>query len=242
MLRGRRDRYHRLGLLLPLTMAAALTPVQIVVGDWAARYVAKDQPVKLAAMEGLAHGTGGAPEAIGGYYSGGRLHDAIKIPDGLSLLTHFRPHAYVAGLDQVPAGLRPPVAIVHLAFDSMVGIGSALLLLGGWLAVSWWRRRDLPASRWFLRAVAISGVGAVVAMEAGWITTEVGRQPWIVYDVLKVAAAVNPEPGLGYGLYAVIAVYAVLTVATVYVLRRMTRSTPVPVAPQESDVAAIRVV
>ena len=242
MLRGRRDRYHRIGLLVPLTMASVLAPVQFVVGDWAARYVAKDQPVKLAAMEGLAHGRHGAPESIGGYFSGGTLHDAIRLPDGLSLLTHFRPHAYVPGLDQVPSGLRPPVTIVHLAFDSMVGIGSLLLLLAGWLGLSWWRHRDLPASRWFLRAVAVSGVGAVVAMEAGWITTEVGRQPWIVYGVLKVAAAVNPEAGLGYGLYAVIAVYAALTVATGYVLRRMTRSTPVPIAPQESDVAAVKVV
>jgi cytochrome d ubiquinol oxidase subunit I len=242
MLRGRRDRYHRLGLLVPLTMGAVLTPVQIVVGDWAARYVAKDQPVKLAAMEGLATGRHGAPEAIGGYYSGGKLHDAIKIPDVLSLLTHFNPHAYVGGLNQVPVGLQPPVTIVHLSFDSMVGIGSALLALGAWLAYSWWRHRDLPSTPWFLRAVAISGVGAVVAMEAGWITTEVGRQPWIVYHVLKVAAAVNPEPGLQWGLYAVLTVYTVLTVATVYVLRRMTRTTPVPFAPQESDVAAYRVV
>jgi cytochrome d ubiquinol oxidase subunit I len=242
MLRGRRDRYHRLGLLIPLTMGAVLAPVQIVVGDWAARYVAKDQPVKLAAMEGLAHGRAGAPEAIGGYFSGGKLHYAIKIPDGLSLLAHLKPNAYVSGLDQVPAGLRPPVTVVHLAFDSMVGIGSALLALGAWLAYTWWRRRDFPSSPWFLRAVAVSGVGAVVAMEAGWITTEVGRQPWIVYNVLKVAAAVNPEPGVGDGLYPVLAVYAVLTIATIYVLRRMTGSTPVPIAPQESDVVSYQVV
>jgi cytochrome d ubiquinol oxidase subunit I len=236
MLRGRRDRYHRLGLLIPLTMAAVVTPVQIGVGDWAARFVAASQPVKLAAMEGLATTQGHAPEAVGGLYYGGRLHGALRVPDGLSLLLHLNPAARVAGLDSVPAADQPPAAIVHLAFDTMVGIGFALLALGAWLAWSWWRRRDLPRGRWFLRAVAASGAAAVVATEAGWITTEVGRQPWVVYGVLRVASAVNPAPGLSDAAWPVITVYAALTVATVCVLRRLARSAPVPAAPQESDV------
>jgi cytochrome d ubiquinol oxidase subunit I len=238
MLRGRRDRYHRLGLLIPLAFAAAVTPVQIGVGDWAARFVAASQPVKLAAMEGLTRTQSHAPEAIGGLFYGGRLHGALKIPDGLSLLVHLSPAGRVTGLSSVPAADRPPAAIVHLAFDTMVGIGFALLALGAWLAWSWWRRRAVPGSRWFLRAVAASGVAAVVATECGWITTEVGRQPWIVYGVLRVASAVNPAPGLADGTGPVIAVYAALTVATVYVLRRLARSAPVPAAPQESDVRA----
>jgi cytochrome d ubiquinol oxidase subunit I len=213
-----------------------MTPVQIVVGDWAARFVGDDQPVKLAAIEGLTRTQGHAPASVGGLFIGGRLHGALTIPDGLSLLLRLNPAARVTGLDSVPPADRPPVAIVHLAFDTMVGIGFALLALGAWLAWSWWRRRDLPASRWFLRAVAVSGVAAVVAMESGWIVTEVGRQPWIVYHVLRVANAVNPAPGLASGALPVIAVYAALTVATVYVLRRMARSAPVPVAPQEADV------
>jgi cytochrome d ubiquinol oxidase subunit I len=225
MLRGRRERYHRLALLLPLTAGAILTPLQIAAGDWAARMVAAHQPVKLAAMEGLAKTTAGAPESIGGYYSGGTLHDAIRIPAGLSLLTRLSPHATVPGLDSVPAADRPPlVTLVHLSFDTMVAIGFGLLALGGWLAWSWWRRRDIPATRWFLRCVALSGVATVVAMELGWITTEVGRQPWIVYGVMKVAAAVNPEPGIQYGFWAVAGIYAVLTVVTVAVLRHLTRS------------------
>jgi cytochrome bd ubiquinol oxidase subunit I len=243
MLRGRRDRYHRLGLLLPLSAGAVLAPLQIVAGDWAARMVAAHQPVKLAAMEGLTQTTAGAPESIGGYYSGGQLHDALRIPDGLSLLTRLSPHATVPGLDSVPASDRPPlVTLVHLSFDTMVGIGFGLLALGGWLAWSWWRRRDMPASRWFLRCVAGSGVATVVAMELGWITTEVGRQPWIVYGVMKVAAAVNPEPGIQYGFWAVLAIYAVLTVVTVAVLRRMTRSVPVPAAPRDADVVSYKVI
>ncbi|MGH3670177.1 MAG: cytochrome ubiquinol oxidase subunit I [Pseudonocardiaceae bacterium] len=240
MLRGRRDRYHRLGLLVPLVLGVAAAPVQIVVGDWAARYVSAEQPTKLAAMEGLFRSGTHAPLAVGGFYSGNELHGALHIPDGLSLLVHLRPDGYIAGLDQVPPELRPPVPIVHLAFDTMVGIGFGLLTLGVWLGYCWWRRRELPRSRWFLRAVALSGVAAVAAMEAGWVTTEVGRQPWIVYRVLLVDDAVNPAPGLGWGLVAVLAVYAVLTVATVYVLRRLARH-PVPAAPQERDVTEYQV-
>jgi cytochrome d ubiquinol oxidase subunit I len=242
MLRGRRDRYHRLGLLIPLTFAAIMTPVQIGVGDWAARFVASDQPVKLAAMEGLAQTQRHAPESIGGLFYGGRLHGALRIPDGLSLLLRLNPNGKVTGLNSVPPADRPPVEIVHFAFDAMVGIGFALLALGAWLAWTWWRRRDLPRTRWFLRSVALSGVAAVVAMESGWVATEVGRQPWIVYHVLRTSSAVNPAPGLANGVWPVIAVYAALTVATVYVLRRLARSRPVPIAPQESDVRAHTVV
>ena len=146
-------------------------------------------------MEGLYHSQHGAPEVgRGAVYYDNELHGAIQIPNGLSLLTRLDPHARITGLDGVPADQRPPVNVVHLAFDAMVGIGFALLALGGWVAWSWWRRRDLPATRWFLRAVAVSGVAAVVAMEAGWITTEVGRQPWIVYRLLRVDHRRQPGP------------------------------------------------
>jgi cytochrome d ubiquinol oxidase subunit I len=236
-LRGRRDRYHRLGLLIPLTGAAILTPVQIVVGDWAARMVADHQPTKLAAMEGLAKTTTGAPESLFGYFSDGQLHGAIRLPDGLSLLAKLNPHATIQGLDAVPVSDQPSlVTLVHWSFDLMVTIGFGLLALGAWLAWSWWRRRQPPRTRWFLRAVAVSGIAATAAMELGWITTEVGRQPWIVYRVLRVANAVNPEPGIQYGFYAVLAIYAVLTLTTIAVLRRFTRASPVPAAPQERDV------
>lgn len=241
MLRGRRDRYHRLGLLVPLVVGVLATPVQIIVGDWAARYVADHQPTKLAAMEGLFRSGPHAPLSLGGIYSGNELRGALHIPDGLSLLVHLDPNGYVSGLDRVPPELRPPVTIVHLAFDVMVLIGFALLGLGLWLGYCWWRHRELPRSRWFLRAVAVSGVAAVTAMEAGWVTTEVGRQPWIVYQVLRVNDAVNPAPGLGWGLVAVLVVYAALTAATMFVLLRLAR-TPVPTAPQERDVAEFQVI
>jgi cytochrome bd ubiquinol oxidase subunit I len=237
MLRGHRDRYHCLGLLVPLSVACAVTPIQIVVGDWAARYVADNQPTKLATMEGLYHSQHAAPESVGGIYYDNSLHGAIRIPHGLSLLTRLNPNAYIAGLDGVPANQRPPVNIVHLAFDSMVGIGFGLLALGAWLGWAWWRHHRIPASAWFLRAVAVSGLASVAAMEAGWITTEVGRQPWIVYGLLRVDQAVNPAAGIGWGLPLLLVVYTVLTVAIVYILRHMVRTRPVPAAPQESDVA-----
>jgi cytochrome d ubiquinol oxidase subunit I len=205
--------------------------------------IAKYQPGKFAASEGLGRTTAHAPEALFGYYSGGKLHDAIKLPDGLSILDKLNPGGTVRGLDSVPADDRPPlVTVVHLSFDVMVLIGFGLLLLGAWLAWSWWRKRDIPGMRLFLWATALSGVGAVVAMECGWIVTEVGRQPWIVYNVLKVANAVNPEPGVQDEFWAVAGVYAVLTVVTIAVLRRLTRSSPVPAAPQETDVEEYHVV
>jgi cytochrome d ubiquinol oxidase subunit I len=110
------------------------------------------------------------------------------------------------------------------------------------MAVAWWRRRDLPRSRWFLWATVVAGPAAVAAVEAGWIVTEVGRQPWIVYRVMRTADAVNPAPGLLWSFVVVSAVYLVLTVAVLYVLRRLVHDTPVPVAPQEREVTETKVV
>ncbi|HEY3714705.1 MAG TPA: cytochrome ubiquinol oxidase subunit I [Jatrophihabitantaceae bacterium] len=242
MLRGRDDAYHRLGLRLSLGLGALAAPVQVVVGDWAARYVAEDQPIKLAAMEGLFRTGSHADLSIGGVYIGDSLRGALHIPSGLSLLVHFNTNGVITGLETVPPALRPPVAIVHLAFDTMVGIGFGLLALGAWFGWTAWRRHRLPRTLWFLRAVAVSGVAAVMAMEAGWIVTEVGRQPWVVYGLLKTSAAVNPARGVGWGLPVLLAVYAVLTVVLVTVLRRMTRDTPVPGAPQDADVDGYAVV
>ena len=221
LLGGRRGPGQRAAFLIPFTVAALFTPAQIVVGDAAARHVADHQPVKLAAMEAQVPTEVGADEHVGGIIVDGRLRGALIIPHGLSLLLTGTTHARVPGLDAVPADQRPPANVVHLAFDLMVGTGFALLALGGWLGLAWWRRRDLPRSRWFLRAAVVAGPAAVAAMEAGWVTTEVGRQPWIVYRVLRTADAVNTAPGLAIGLFVLIAVYTLLTACTVYVLRRL---------------------
>jgi cytochrome d ubiquinol oxidase subunit I len=232
MLRGRRDRYHRLGLLIPLTVAAIASPVQLVVGDWIANVVAEHQPAKLAALEGLYKTSSAAPLSVGGIFVDNQLRYAIEIPYGLSLLTTHSLGGRVQGLDQTPVGNRPPVNVTHLSYNAMVGLGTALLGLALWLGLYWWRRREMPRTRWFLRAVAVSGAGAVMAMEGGWIATEVGRQPWIVYGVMRTAEAVSTAPGLKIGFYAVVVVYTILTVLTVHVLRRLARHHRIP-APQE---------
>ena len=224
-LRGHGDRYHRIGLVLPLIVATVITPVQIVVGDIAAREVADNQPLKLAAMEGIGQTEVGAGEHIGGIYINGQLQFAIVLPHVLAFLAKGNVNATVVGLDSVPAADRPEaVTLIHLAFDTMVGIGFLLLGLGIWLLVRWIRRRGPPTSRWFLRAALVAGPGAVVAMECGWITTEVGRQPWIVYKVMRTADAVNPAPGLYWGLVVLLIVYTVLTAVTLVVLQKIKRA------------------
>jgi cytochrome d ubiquinol oxidase subunit I len=242
MLRGRRDRYHRVGFIVPFAVAAAVTPVQIGVGDWAAHFVAQYQPVKLAAMEGIFETQRGAPLHIGGIAIDGEMQYAIEIPSGLSLLAHFDPNAEVMGLNEVPEDARPPVNVVHLAFQTMVAGGFALLGLSAWVAIAWKRRKDLPRSKWFLRFATLSGVVAVACLEAGWVVTEVGRQPWIVFGILRTSDAVNPAPGLLYGFILVSIVYLFLTVATLYVLRRLAKDKPVPLAPQESDVTGYKII
>ncbi|PWU44870.1 cytochrome ubiquinol oxidase subunit I [Micromonospora globispora] len=226
MLRGRRDRYHRLGLAIPLTVAALATPLQIFVGDVAAREVYRNEPAKFATIE--AHPTTGThvPEVLGGYYANGEVHGGLKVPSGASLLSGYSPSTRIQGLDAMPAEVRPPdrlVTIVHLSFDVMVGIGSALLALSAWYALAWWRRRDLPRSRWFLRATTISGVLAVVALEAGWVVTEVGRQPWTVVGHLLTRDAVATSGNLWLFFAATVALYAAVGAATVYVLRLLRR-------------------
>ena len=231
-LRGRRDRYHRLGFTIAFVFAAVTTPLQVVAGDFAARYVADRQPVKLAALEGQAQTQRGAAEHLGGIFVNGQLHGAILIPHALSILAYGNPDATVKGLDSVAPADRPPVNEVHIAFDLMVGVGFFLLGLSAWLAWTWRRLRALPRSRWFFRAAVLAGPAAVVAMEAGWVTTEVGRQPWTVYGILRTDQAISTAPGLFVLFYVLLAVYTVLTVSTILVLRRLgarSRRAPQPV-------------
>ncbi len=224
LLRGNRERYRRIGFLIPFVVASAVVPLQIVAGDWAARHVAVHQPVKLAAMEGLERTERGAPIHIGGVFIDGRVRFGIKIPDGLSFLAFHRTNAVVTGLESVSPADRPPVNVVRTAFQVMVAIGTAMLGLGLWLLLAWRRQRDLPRSRWFYRAALVAGPAAVVALEAGWITTEVGRQPWIVYGVMRTRDAVSTASGLRFGYFLLLVVYAALTAAAVFVLRRLPRA------------------
>jgi len=193
-LRGRMDRYTRLGFIIPFAVAAMATPLQIGMGDIAARAVFSDQPAKFAAME-LVQRTGpDTPVVIGGVMIDGRVVGGLVVPSLGSLLAGFNTNTVVQGLDGVPPPDQPPVNIVHLAWDTMLAAGFSLLALAAWFGLSWLRRRELPTSRWFYRFATLAGLASVVALEAGWIVTEVGRQPWVVYRVMPTADAVTGHP------------------------------------------------
>jgi cytochrome d ubiquinol oxidase subunit I len=167
-LRGRWGRYHRTALAIPLTIAALAAIVEGPVGDSAARDVARAQPTKLAAIEGLARTTPGAPEHLLGVYEQGRVRYGISIPHMLSLLSFHSWNAPVQGLDAVPATQRPPVNVVRASFQTMVGIGTILGLIGVVFLVVWVRRKRLPRSAWFYRALVAAGPLSVIALIAGW--------------------------------------------------------------------------
>jgi cytochrome d ubiquinol oxidase subunit I len=200
----------------------------VIVGDFAARTVVENQPVKLAAMEGLQRTTEGAPFTLGGWYDSdtGEVRYGIEVPHLLSLLATHDPNGTVEGLDIVAPADRPPINIVRFAFQTMVGIGTALALLGTVFVFTLWRKRRLPRSPWFYRAVMAAGPLALVALIAGWITTEVGRQPWIVYEVMRVSDAVTGNDGLELGFLALVVVYLGLGAAVAWLLRRLAARPP----------------
>ena len=224
MLKGRRDRLHRLGLLIPLTIGLVATPIQLFVGDTAAREVADHQPAKFAGMECIQETGGHQTEWLGGVCTSDGVKAGIGIPDLDSYLVGFSADTKVTGLNDIPADERPPAnTLLHLAFDTMVGIGSALLVLGLWTAFAWWRRRDIPRTPWFLRIVAVTGAGAILALWCGWIVTEVGRQPWIVYKYMRTSEAVTGAQGIWFSFGLVLALYATIGTIAVLVLRSMSR-------------------
>jgi len=224
LLRGRRDRYHRLGFAIPFTLAGIAAPLQVMMGDIIARFIAHNQPVKFAAMEYVSRTTRDAPEWLGGILINGHVYFGAAVPAFDSILVGFSPHTRVTGWDSVPAAQRPPlVTLIHLSFDLMVGLGFFLLALAAWQGWWWWFHRRLLVTPWFLVPAALGGVAAVTAMEAGWVVTEVGRQPWIVYRVLLVSHAVTPASGVPVTLGVILALYAILTVVSIGVPMVMSR-------------------
>jgi cytochrome bd ubiquinol oxidase subunit I len=223
MLRGRRDHYMRLGFAIPFVVAAIAAPIQIGVGDVAAREVVKQQPAKFAAMELVTETGPQRPIVLGGILVDGKIRYAVEIPGLASFLAGFDVNTVVIGLDRIPPGEQPPLTIVHLAWDTMLACGFTLLGLGVWYGILRLRRRDPTETRWFLRGASIAGFLAVVALEAGWIVTEVGRQPWIVWGRLRTADAVTTARGIEVSLVAVTILYLVLGIATIAVLRGLSR-------------------
>jgi cytochrome bd ubiquinol oxidase subunit I len=223
-LRGRRDHYQRLAFAVPFTVAALLTPLQLVVGDLSARALVIDQPAKFAAMEFTWKTRSHNPEYIGGLIdSTGHVNFGIAIPSFDSILIGLNPNSVAPGLTSTAADARPSTAeanITHLAFDLMVGLGTAGVALMVWYFVVLLRHRRLPQSPWFYRVAALAGIGSYIAIESGWTTTEVGRQPWIVYNLMRVADAVTSAPGsfVWAMLSVLLVVYIAIAVIFVIVL------------------------
>lgn len=222
MLRGRDDAFHRRGLMLGMAMAAVAIVLAGITGDTSARFTYGAQPAKFAAMEGLYATTRGAPLHIGGIPSDSqhRVLYAIEIPYGLSLLAALDPNAVVRGLDSFPADQRPNPILVHLSFDTMVGLGIGLGLLA---AVFWFivlRYRRLPTRRLLLWGLVLGGPAAVVTMEAGWFVTEFGRQPWIVYGIIRTSAAATSAPALVlvFGVFTTIYLALAITLSRLLLL------------------------
>jgi cytochrome d ubiquinol oxidase subunit I len=229
MLRGRRDRYHRVAFIIAFTVGAVAIPIQMGVGDSLARWVFENQPVKFAAIELVPQTGSDVPETLFGHLnSDGTVSGGIPIPGLASILSDPSDGTatVVQGLDTVPADERPTTAqvnAVHLSWDLMIGMGTLLLLLSLWYGLCWLFRRDMPNSRWFLRVASCAGVAAILALEAGWVVSEVGRQPWIVYNLMKVEDAATGNTGVWVTFIAVVLLYVGLGVTTILILRNMSR-------------------
>jgi cytochrome bd ubiquinol oxidase subunit I len=242
MLKGRRDRYHRLGFLIPFTVAAVATPIQMLVGDTLARWVYNNEPTKFAAIELVPETDSDVPETLlGRLNSDGEVEGGIPIPGLASWLSDpsTGTSTVIQGLDEFPADERPTtreVNTVHLAWDVMIGLGTLLFLLSAWYWVAWIFRRDMPRSKLFLRAASVAGVAAVLAMEAGWVVTEVGRQPWIVRGQMKVEEAATTNEGVWITFIVVAVIYVALATTVVVVLRRMSRRFREQAELEDSDV------
>ncbi len=229
MLRGRKDRYHRLGLIIPFTVAAIALPFQMGVGDSLTRWVYNNQPMKFAAIELVPETSSDVPETIlGRLNADGTVSGGIEIPGLASWLSNPSTgrDTVIQGLDSFPPESIPTVSqvnTVHLAWDVMIGLGTLLFLIALWWGGTWLFRRDMPQSRLFLWVASSCGVLAVICMEAGWVVSEVGRQPWIVYELMTVEEAATENTGVWITFIGFVGVYTALAAATVYVLRRMSR-------------------
>ena len=222
LLRGNTIKFHKEALKIALIFGSIAAFAMPITGDLAAKDVAKRQPAKLAAMEAHYHTSKNAPLIIGGIPDdeNQKVDYAIEIPGGLSFLAFGDFDAEVIGLDQIPEGERPPVAVVHFAFQIMVGLGSLMMLIGMLYFFMRWRKLDYINNKWWLRLVAIATPFGFIALEAGWTVTEVGRQPWIIYGVMKTEDALTPMPGIQYSLFVIVTVYLLLTLTVIWLMSR----------------------
>jgi cytochrome d ubiquinol oxidase subunit I len=223
MLRGRRDRHHRIGFLVPFAFASVAAIVQPFVGHVLGLQVGENQPSKLAAFELSTEPETQAPLRIGGLLIDGEVRYAIEIPRIGSLIATNSLDGEVPGLSEFPEDELPPVNTTRIAFQTMVAIGTGLALLAAAYWIARRRGRDWIRSRWFLRAAVAAGPLAIIALEAGWVATEVGRQPWVVFGVLRTTEAASTSSGLWWSYGVIVAVYTAMTVGAAIVLRSMAR-------------------
>jgi cytochrome d ubiquinol oxidase subunit I len=228
LLRDPDNLFDRRAFTLALLVGSIPAVLQIISGDVLARATARHQPAKFAALEAHFHTEAGAAFHIGGIPDPDRqtVPYSLEIPKGLSLLLYDDPNATVTGLDAFPREEWPPVRIVHIAFQLMVACGSVLLALAAWAGWRAWRRPPLTASRRFLWAAFLCTPLGFLAMEAGWVATEVGRQPWIITGIMRTADAVTPMPGLAYPLMTFTALYLGLAAIVVRVITRHIGDSP----------------
>jgi len=222
ILRGNKNKFHKEATKIALTFGAIAAFAMPITGDIAAKSVAERQPAKLAAMEAHYHTEKGASLIIGGIPNDETqtVDYAIKIPYALSFLAHGDFNAEVIGLDQIPDDEQPPVAVTHFAFQIMIGLGSLMMLIGFLYAWFSWRKSEVMNKKWWLMLLAVSTPIGFIALEAGWTVTEVGRQPWIIYEVMKTKDALTPMPGIQYSFYMVVAVYVFLTFVVAWLMKR----------------------
>lgn len=216
------NQFHRKAFAIALSVGAVIALLQPISGDLSAKRLAKHQPIKLAAMEGQWETERGAPLRIGGIpdEDAEETRFALEIPYALSILAHFDPNAEIKGLKEVSPDNRPPVLIVHFAFQIMVACGIVMIIagiIGGWLA---WKKKGLPMNNWYLRFITICSPLGFIAIEAGWTVTEVGRQPWIIYNIMRTKDAVTSMPNLVIPFIGFTILYIFLAIAVVILLRR----------------------
>jgi cytochrome d ubiquinol oxidase subunit I len=229
LLRGKTSRYYRLGFLIPFTVACIAVPLQMVVGDELARYVYNNEPAKFAAIELVPQTKSDVPETLLGHEnSNGTVSGGLPIPGLASWLSDpaTGTSTVVQGRNAFPTSQEPTIGetnIVHLGWDLMVGIGTLLTLLAVWFGITWLFKRRYPKMKLFLWIAAASGVLSIIALEAGWVVTEVGRQPWIVHNYMTVTQGATTNGGVWLTFLIICAIYLAVGVGLIWVMRRMSR-------------------
>lgn len=225
LLRYPQSQLFRKALRLTLWVGCVTALLQPIAGDFASRHIAQHQPSKLAAAEALYHTQRNAPFLIGGWPddSAQEVRYGVEVPSVLSILAFHDPSAEVKGLDAFPPDERPPVAATHLSFQVMIWAGSAMMALAAFTLFAFWRRWDIFSSRRYLWAVIAAGPLGMIALEAGWLVTEFGRQPWIVRGMMRTRDAVTPFPHLAAPFWMFTLVYIFLGAAVVFLLFRQLR-------------------